>query len=176
MNVELIGKPAFLTDIRYGDFFYSQVGDRVRPCLKAFFIDVDEEVRDYFVSFVPGERDLNILPRLFETRNMSGNSAYRVSQPTFKHNISDRTLLLKTEYWPKPGILIESSEASFLTIKSGRMSHKIMYLNINSGELVASPPKAPFAFVTDWKIAIGGGDTEQILVKFPPLKEPAAVL
>ncbi len=176
MNVELIGKPAFLADIRYGDFFYSQLGDRVRPCLKAFIVENETQITDYVVSFTPGEREMATLPRLFDTNMVSGNTAYRISQPAFRHIISDRSLLLKTEYWPKPGILIESTSASFLTIKSGRMAHKIMYLNISSGELVSSPPKAPFAFVTEWKIVFKGAEGEQLLVRFPPAKEAAAVL
>lgn len=176
MNVESIGKPAFLTDIKYGDFFYGQMGDKVRPCIKAFFVENDTDVLDYVVSFTPSERGASDLPRLFEAKTLSGSGAYRISNPVFRHLVSAGTLLLNTEYWAKAGIIIESSNATYLTIKSGRMPHKLMYMNVATGELLTSPPKAPFAFITDWKIVLEHDEAEQALVSFPSAKTPTAVL
>ena len=173
MIVELMGKPAFLSDIKYGDFFYGQMGDQVRPCIKAFVVENESDLIDYVVAFTPADRDPAELPRLYDNKALRSTSAYRISAPYFRHTVSDNTLLLKTEYWPKPGILIESSEASFLTIKSGRMAHNILYLNVGTGELVSSPPKAPFAFVTEWQILVQHGEKEQVLVNFPAFREMA---
>jgi len=178
MNIESIGKPAFLTDIKYGDFFYAQLGDKVRPCIKAFIVENDAEVLEYIVSFTPSEREAGDLPRLFENKTIKGSFAYRVSSPAFRNLVSAGSLLLKTEYWPKAGIVIESSEATYLTVKTGRMPHKLMYMNVSTGELITSPPKAPFAFITNWKIVIDQSEVEQVLVSFPSsrARSPATVL
>ncbi|WP_288901206.1 hypothetical protein [uncultured Sneathiella sp.] len=167
MNVDVIGKPAFLTDIKYGDFFYTQIGERIYPCLKTFIVKNDTEIIDYVVSFMPSDRDRTHLPRLMEERNLTAKTAYRVSSPVFRSLIVESALLMDIEYWPKPGIVIESSDATYLTIKSGPMPHGLMYLNINTGELVASSPKAPFVFVMEWKIVLQQGGGEQTLIRFP---------
>ncbi|MFC4271182.1 hypothetical protein GQF03_12315 [Sneathiella chungangensis] len=167
MNVDLIGKPAYLTDIRYGDLFYMQIGERIYPCIKTYFVKNDTEIIDYVVAFTPSERDRTYLPRLMEERNLAAKVAYRVSEPVFRSMINESSILTDIEYWPTPGIVIESSDATYLTIKSGRMPHKLMYLNISTGELIATSPKAPFVFVMEWKIVLQQEGSEQTLVRFP---------
>ena len=167
MNVDLIGKPAFLTDIKYGDLFYTQVGERIYPCIKTFMVKNDTEIIDYVVSFMPSERDRSQLPRLLEERSLTAKTAYRVSGPIFRSLIAESALLMDVEYWPKPGIVIESSDAPYLTVKSGPMPHKLTYLNVNTGELLATPPKAPFVFVMEWKIVLQQAGGEQTLIRFP---------
>ena len=167
MNVDIIGKPAFLSDIKYGDLFYTQIGERIYACIKAFMVKNDTDLIDYVVAFKPSERDRNHLPRLLEAKNLTSKSAYRISAPTFRSVISDNSLLVNTEYWPTPGIVIESSDATYLTVKSGPMPHKIMYLNINTGELASTPPKTPSVFVLEWKIVLQHENKEQTLVRFP---------
>jgi hypothetical protein len=167
MNVDLIGKPAYLTDIKYGDLFYSQIGERIYPCIKTFTVKNDTEIIDYVVSFMPSERDRSLLPRLLEERNLTAKTAYRVSGPTFRSLIAESALLMDVEYWPKPGIVIESSDATYLTVKAGPLPHKLMYLNISSGELLTTPPKAPFVFVLEWKIVLQQAGGEQTLIRFP---------
>ena len=167
MKVDLIGKPALLTDIKYGDLFYTQVGRRIYPCIKTFMVKNDTDLVDQVVAFMPSDRDRTHLPRLLEAKPLETKSVYRISDPVFRPVISESSLLMDTEYWPTPGIAIESPEASYLTVKSGRMPHKIMYLNINTGELISTSPKAPLVFVLEWKIVLEQEDTEQTLVRFP---------
>ncbi|MZR30125.1 hypothetical protein [Sneathiella litorea] len=167
MNVDLIGKPAFLTDIKYGDLFYTQIGERIYPCIKTFLVKDDAEIIDNVVSFMPSERDKSHLPRLLEERNLTAKTAYRVSSPIFRPLIAESALLMDVEYWPKPGIVIESSDATYLTVKAGPLPHKLMYLNVNTGELLTTPPKAPSVFVMEWKIVLHQGSVEQTLLRFP---------
>jgi hypothetical protein len=167
MNVETIGKPAFLSDIKYGDFFFAQIGETIRGCIKAYLIENDAQIVDYVISFTPGYQDDFNLPLLVEARSLLGKTAYRISEPHFRHTVSAKSMLLKPEYWPKPGIVVENMDGSFLAIKSGKMPHKIVYMNFNTGELVFSAPKAPFVFVMEWKITLKRNDTEQVLVQFP---------
>lgn len=167
MNVDLIGKPTFLSDVRYGDLFYTQVGRGIYPCIKSFVVMNDTEIIDYIVAFVPSDRDRTHLPRLLEEKNLPNKTVYCVSSTSFKPLISEGSVVMDIGYWPKPGNVIESPEATYLTVKSGRMPHKLMYLNITSGELLSSPPKAPFLFVTEWKITIDQSEGEQTLIRFP---------
>ncbi len=176
LKVDLSGKPAFLADIKYGDLFYTQIGEHVYTCIKAFLIKNDTELVDYVVAFMPSERDKSHLPRLVEAQTLTGKSAYRISDPVFRHFISDTSVLLHNEYWPTPGIVIESSDATYLTVKSGRMAHRIMYLNIGSGELISAPPKAPFVFVLEWKISLQLQNSEQTLIRFPAAAPPVRLV
>lgn len=171
MNLEPIGKPAFLSDIKYGDFFFAQIGETIRGCVKAYLIENDANIVDYIISFTPGHPDDVKLPLMVEARSILGKTAYKVSNPLFRHTISTKSMLLKPEYWPKPGIVVENMDGSFLTIMAGTMPHKIIYMNLGTGELIFSAPKAPFVFVLEWKIILKRNDAEQVLVQFPFTKE-----
>ncbi|TNE39116.1 MAG: hypothetical protein EP348_03900 [Alphaproteobacteria bacterium] len=176
MKLDLLGKPAFLENIAHGSLFYVQIGEHNYPCLKAFLVMNDSEIADYVVAFMPSERDRTHLPRLVEERTLNGKSAYRIGDPEFRPLVSEATLQFHTEYWPTPGIVIEAHDAAYLTVKAGRMSHKLMYLNISTGELLPTPPKAPFVFVQEWKIILKRGKMEQTLISFPPQAEPVRLI
>jgi len=167
MNIDLVGKPALLTDIKYGDLFYTQISERIYPCIKAFIVKNETEIINYVVSFMPSERDRIHLPRLVEEKNLTATTAYRVSTPIFRSLATESSILMDIEYWPKPGVAIESSDATYLTVKSGPMSHKLMYLNVSTGELTATSPKTPLVFVMEWKITLQQNDGEQALIRFP---------
>jgi len=172
MNVDLLGKPAFLSDVKYGSLFYTEIERRIFPCLKAFIVLNETEIVDYTVAIKPSERDRTHLPRLVEERNATTRPVYCVANTSFRPVISEATMLMELGYWPKPGDVIESQEATFLTVKSGRMPHKLMYLNISTGELHFAQPKAPLLYVMEWKIALDQPDGEQTLIHFP-LGNPA---
>lgn len=167
MNIDLIGKPAFLSDLKYGDLFYTQIRGRIYPCIKAFLVKNDTEIMDHVVSFMPSERDRAKLPRLLDEKTLTVKSAYRVSTPVFRSLITEGSILMDNEYWPSPGIVIESSDATYLTVKAGRMSHNLSYLNLGTGEIISNPPKAPFVFVLEWKIILQQEGPEQTLIRFP---------
>jgi hypothetical protein len=167
MNVESRGKPTFLTEIKYGDFFFAQIGETIRGCVKAYLIENDAHIVDYVIALTPGYKDETKLPLLIESKSVVGKTAYRISNPAFRPEISTNTMMLRPEYWPKPGIVVENLDGSFLTIKIGNRSHKIVYMNLNTGELAQSAPKAPFVFIKEWKMVLRKGDMEQILVQFP---------
>src|SRR5690606_6370180 len=167
MKVDLVGKPAFLSDVRYGDLFYTQFERAIFPCIKSFLVMNDAEILDYAVTFMPSDRDRTYLPRLLEEKGLQNKTVYCVADTSFRPLISEATMLMDIGYWPKPGDVIESPEATYLTIKSGRMPHKLIYLNVATGELVTTPPRAPFTFVTDWKITLDQPQGEQTLIQFP---------
>lgn len=167
MNVESLGKPAFLADVKYGDFFFAQIGETIRGCVKSYLIENDAHIVDSVIALTPGYQDESKLPLLIESKSVVGNTAYRISDPVFRPTVSTNTMLLRPEYWPKPGMVVENLDGSFLTIKNGNRSHKIVYMNLNTGELVLSAPKAPFVFIKEWRMVLKRGDTEQVLVQFP---------